>query len=231
MVVLNRIYTRTGDDGTTALGSGDRRKKYDLRVAAYGEVIDRFSQQYPGVVLRVILADQFALRDRELRQRNVAASVLRKTKSETRFMLCNPLAPCVGTFAPLFEISNVRSEIDRHGLSWHGRPCLTKQSDLLLFARDDDISPVIPQEYDPLRTTHRPDAIPSYFKGEVVSPCPLLLGRCGILQSLSNPTVAAWKPTLSKFLSEASLEPRKLPRLSVSKSQSPLRHAIPSRQT
>ncbi len=36
MVVLNRIYTGTGDDGTTALGSGDRRKKYDLRVAAYG---------------------------------------------------------------------------------------------------------------------------------------------------------------------------------------------------
>jgi cob(I)alamin adenosyltransferase len=36
MVTLNRIYTRTGDDGTTALGSGDRRKKYDLRVAAYG---------------------------------------------------------------------------------------------------------------------------------------------------------------------------------------------------
>jgi cob(I)alamin adenosyltransferase len=36
MVVLNRIYTRTGDDGTTALGSGARRKKYDLRVEAYG---------------------------------------------------------------------------------------------------------------------------------------------------------------------------------------------------
>ncbi|MEX0842004.1 MAG: cob(I)yrinic acid a,c-diamide adenosyltransferase [Xanthobacteraceae bacterium] len=36
MVILNRIYTRTGDDGTTALGSGARRKKYDLRVAAYG---------------------------------------------------------------------------------------------------------------------------------------------------------------------------------------------------
>ena len=36
MVVLNRIYTRTGDDGTTSLGSGVRRKKYDLRVAAYG---------------------------------------------------------------------------------------------------------------------------------------------------------------------------------------------------
>ena len=38
MVVLNRIYTRTGDDGTTALGSGERRKKYDLRIAAYGTV-------------------------------------------------------------------------------------------------------------------------------------------------------------------------------------------------
>ena len=36
MVVLNRIYTRTGDDGTTALGSGERRKKYDLRIRAYG---------------------------------------------------------------------------------------------------------------------------------------------------------------------------------------------------
>ena len=38
MVVLNRIYTRTGDDGTTQLGTGERRKKYDLRVAAYGTV-------------------------------------------------------------------------------------------------------------------------------------------------------------------------------------------------
>jgi cob(I)alamin adenosyltransferase len=36
MVTLNRIYTRTGDVGTTALGTGERRKKYDLRIAAYG---------------------------------------------------------------------------------------------------------------------------------------------------------------------------------------------------
>jgi cob(I)alamin adenosyltransferase len=38
MVTLNRIYTRTGDDGTTALGTGERRPKYDLRVSAYGTV-------------------------------------------------------------------------------------------------------------------------------------------------------------------------------------------------
>ena len=36
MVVLSRIYTRTGDDGTTALGSGRRVSKSDLRVECYG---------------------------------------------------------------------------------------------------------------------------------------------------------------------------------------------------
>ena len=38
MVVLSKIYTRTGDKGETALGNGDRVAKYDLRVAAYGTV-------------------------------------------------------------------------------------------------------------------------------------------------------------------------------------------------
>ncbi|MDB5570787.1 MAG: ATP:cob(I)alamin adenosyltransferase [Hyphomicrobiales bacterium] len=38
MVTLNRIYTRTGDKGSTALGSGERRPKFDLRIAAYGTV-------------------------------------------------------------------------------------------------------------------------------------------------------------------------------------------------
>ena len=38
MVVLNRIYTRTGDTGETALGSGERVSKANLRIAAYGTV-------------------------------------------------------------------------------------------------------------------------------------------------------------------------------------------------
>ena len=38
MVRLDRIYTKTGDDGTTALGDGHRVPKHHLRVAAYGTV-------------------------------------------------------------------------------------------------------------------------------------------------------------------------------------------------
>ncbi len=38
MVVLNKIYTRTGDAGETALGDGRRVPKHDARVASYGTV-------------------------------------------------------------------------------------------------------------------------------------------------------------------------------------------------
>ena len=38
MVVLNKIYTRTGDAGMTALGTGERVPKHCLRIAAYGTV-------------------------------------------------------------------------------------------------------------------------------------------------------------------------------------------------
>jgi cob(I)alamin adenosyltransferase len=37
-VVLSRIYTKVGDDGTTALGDGSRTAKTDLRLAAYADV-------------------------------------------------------------------------------------------------------------------------------------------------------------------------------------------------
>jgi len=38
MVRLNRIYTKTGDDGTTGLGTGERVPKHSARIAAYGTV-------------------------------------------------------------------------------------------------------------------------------------------------------------------------------------------------
>ena len=38
MVVLNKIYTRTGDAGLTALGTGERVPKHSARIAAYGTV-------------------------------------------------------------------------------------------------------------------------------------------------------------------------------------------------
>ncbi|MEZ5925398.1 MAG: cob(I)yrinic acid a,c-diamide adenosyltransferase [Hyphomicrobiaceae bacterium] len=38
MVVLNKIYTRTGDAGDTALGTGERVSKSALRIASYGTV-------------------------------------------------------------------------------------------------------------------------------------------------------------------------------------------------
>lgn len=37
-IVLSRIYTRTGDQGTTALGDGSRAAKTDPRLAAYADV-------------------------------------------------------------------------------------------------------------------------------------------------------------------------------------------------
>lgn len=52
MVYLSRIYTKTGDDGSTALGDGQRRSKDDVRVTAYGEVDELNSAL--GVVLALV---------------------------------------------------------------------------------------------------------------------------------------------------------------------------------
>ncbi|AKK66609.1 MULTISPECIES: cob(I)yrinic acid a,c-diamide adenosyltransferase [Xanthomonas translucens group] len=52
---LSKIYTRTGDDGSTGLGDGNRVGKDSARVAAYGTVDEANSAI--GVVLACALAD------------------------------------------------------------------------------------------------------------------------------------------------------------------------------
>lgn len=54
MVKLNKIYTKTGDKGTTMLTSGDIVPKYDIRIEAYGNV-DELNAQ---VGMAHIMADE-----------------------------------------------------------------------------------------------------------------------------------------------------------------------------
>jgi cob(I)alamin adenosyltransferase len=64
MVYLNRIYTRTGDDGTTGLGDGTRVPKTHPRIVAYGGVDELNS--VIGVALSDDLPDWIAERLREI---------------------------------------------------------------------------------------------------------------------------------------------------------------------
>jgi cob(I)alamin adenosyltransferase len=64
MVKLNKIYTKTGDAGTTGLGTGERVAKHDPRIAAYGTVDE--ANAAIGLA-RVPLADSNAKLDAELK--------------------------------------------------------------------------------------------------------------------------------------------------------------------
>ncbi len=55
---LSKIYTRTGDDGSTGLGNGDRVRKDDLRVEAFGTV-DELNSTI-GIVLSHGIPDELA---------------------------------------------------------------------------------------------------------------------------------------------------------------------------
>ena len=55
MVTLNKIYTKTGDAGTTALGTGDRVPKAHLRIESYGTVDE--TNSFVGVA-RLHCSDQ-----------------------------------------------------------------------------------------------------------------------------------------------------------------------------
>jgi cob(I)alamin adenosyltransferase len=59
MVKLNKIYTRTGDDGTTGLVDGSRRAKHDPRMIAIGEVDEANS----AIGLAAVAAPEATARD------------------------------------------------------------------------------------------------------------------------------------------------------------------------
>lgn len=74
MVKLNRIYTKTGDDGTTGLGDGSRVAKFDLRVEAYGTVDE--ANATIGLV-RLHLAGQDPARQDQAKQAELDAMLAR----------------------------------------------------------------------------------------------------------------------------------------------------------
>jgi cob(I)alamin adenosyltransferase len=81
-VVLSRIYTRTGDDGSTALGDGSRAAKTDPRLAAYADVDEANCAIGAAVTMGGLPAD--------------IASLLVRLQNELFDVgadLCNPLAP------------------------------------------------------------------------------------------------------------------------------------------
>jgi cob(I)alamin adenosyltransferase len=81
-VVLSRIYTRTGDDGSTALGDGSRAAKTDPRLAAYADVDEANCAIGAAVTMGGLPAD--------------IASLLVRVQNELFDVgadLCNPLSP------------------------------------------------------------------------------------------------------------------------------------------
>jgi cob(I)alamin adenosyltransferase len=81
-VVLSRIYTRTGDDGTTALGDGSRAAKTDPRLAAYADVDEANCALGAAVTMGGLPAD--------------IASLLVGLQNELFDVgadLCNPISP------------------------------------------------------------------------------------------------------------------------------------------
>ncbi len=93
MVKLNRIYTRTGDGGTTGLGDGKRVAKDDLRVEAYGTV----DEANAALGVAVVEADHVkARRGRGAAEAKRLAALLRSIQHDLFDVgadLCCPIAP------------------------------------------------------------------------------------------------------------------------------------------
>jgi cob(I)alamin adenosyltransferase len=88
-VVLSRIYTRTGDDGTTALGDGSRVAKTDPRLTAYADVDEANCAIGAAVTMGGLPADIVSLLVR-----------LQNELFDVGADLCNPLSPGARSRSP-----------------------------------------------------------------------------------------------------------------------------------
>jgi cob(I)alamin adenosyltransferase len=106
MVVLSKIYTKTGDAGTTALGSGERVPKHALRIAAYGTVDE--TNAHIGMVRVHLGAGQPGLDGKLMRIQN--------DLFDLGADLCVPEAPSKPATEPLriseAQVQRLEQEID-----------------------------------------------------------------------------------------------------------------------
>lgn len=102
MVVLSRIYTKTGDAGTTALGTGERRRKDDLRIETYGTVDEANSTL--GVA-RLATATEPVLADLDV--------MLARVQNDLFDLGADLCAPDTGAPLPYEPLRIVDSQVDR----------------------------------------------------------------------------------------------------------------------
>jgi cob(I)alamin adenosyltransferase len=100
-VVLSRIYTKTGDDGTTALGDFSRVAKTDLRLAAYADVDEANSAIGVAVTTGKLAADITAVLVR-----------IQNELFDVGADLCNPVVP-EPAYPPLRVDESYLSRLER----------------------------------------------------------------------------------------------------------------------
>ena len=87
---ITKVYTRTGDDGTTGLGGGQRVPKDSLRIEAYGTV-DELNSQI-GVALAAGVNDRSP---RPLRRSRTSSFIWARTSASSR--RTRQRRPCPGS--------------------------------------------------------------------------------------------------------------------------------------
>lgn len=91
MVKLNRIYTRSGDRGTTVLGSGQRVSKSSLRVDAYGTVDE--ANAAIGLAAAVCRRDSAATGSETLSRIDTLLRSIQQDLFDAGADLCTPVRP------------------------------------------------------------------------------------------------------------------------------------------